>query len=479
LWHTKIFLNQSLHNAFNGIIDELGIENLYAMKLFLISVILSFGIGVFASALRKVYLANPYSNEISLSYSNLILSIDNLSVYVINQAPDNIFDNRLIEIPMLSSKVLIALKRQMHDLDGENASSEWSNSIHRVVGNEIIMEQKDLILIYVDSAEWEESFRDLISPLTAIIPSSDLPLENTSLPLPKDHVINKRISSLSYNKKIASLINIISVESLKKNIKFLTGEDPNSFIRTRHSRSVDISKVAEWIGNRMKQYGCPNITYFNFMPGYGPNIICTFKGNKEPEKIVIMSSHYDDRDGGYSPNTRAPGANDDGSGTGAVIEAVRVLSSYEMVLDYTVQVIAFCGEEQGLYGSREYSYFLVRNNVQVIAMIQNDMIGYRKPGESHQIAFPRSPSYASAELNELLFKVVPLFVPELILGYTSACCSDHEYFHKFGFPASASFERVGPIADPMYHNVGDLTERTGYDFEQIWLIARYVSFFDT
>jgi hypothetical protein len=430
---------------------------------------------VLCSVTPKFILINPESNKYSVSSfdSNLILSIDHVSVYV--GKSESRMLSPIVEIPFSEGKELIALKRQAHDMDGEDAASLWAQSVHRVVGQEVVYEKKELILIYVNSLDWEESLRDLISPYTAIIPSSIIPVSdfNSQEKLPKDHVINRRIEDVSFNEKISELIDIMDVDSIKSNVRFLTGEDTESFITTRNSKSEGISMVAQWIGRRMEELGCPDVSYYNFMEGYGPNVICTFTGKKEPEKLVIMSSHYDDREKWMLfPENRAPGADDDGSGTGAVLEAIRVLSSPDLELDYTVQVITFCGEEQGLYGSKAYASSLQQKEANIVAMIQNDMLGYRKPGEEFQIGFPHAPGYATSELNELLIKVTKIYAPELNVGYTTACCSDHYYFHKFGFPASASFERMGPIADPMYHNVGDRTDRKGYDFEQIWLIGR-------
>lgn len=45
--------------------------------------------------------------------------------------------------------------------------------------------------------------------------------------------------------------------------------------------------------------------------------------------------------------------------------------------------------------------------------------------------------------------------------------SNKQSFWEAGFPATAFFERNGPIADPKYHNSGDLVYREGYDFEQL------------
>jgi hypothetical protein len=65
-----------------------------------------------------------------------------------------------------------------------------------------------------------------------------------------------------------------------------------------------------------------------------------------------------------------------------------------------------------------------------------------------------------------------LYAPELVVGRTAACCSDHQSFLSYNFPATQVFERAGWIADPMYHNSGDLSDREGYDFEQIASIAK-------
>ena len=59
-----------------------------------------------------------------------------------------------------------------------------------------------------------------------------------------------------------------------------------------------------------------------------------------------------------------------------------------------------------------------------------------------------------------------------ITSRSATCCSDHQSFLSYSFPASQVFERNGPIADPFYHNSGDLSEREGYDLEQAREIAR-------
>jgi len=98
------------------------------------------------------------------------------------------------------------------------------------------------------------------------------------------------------------------------------------------------------------------------------------------------------------------------------------------------------------------------------------MLGYHAPGEPMQLGLPAS--IGTPELGQLVANLSALYSPEITVGYTAACCSDHQSFYELGFPGTQVFERAGPIADPMYHNSGDLSEREGYDFNQIKSIAK-------
>ena len=115
------------------------------------------------------------------------------------------------------------------------------------------------------------------------------------------------------------------------------------------------------------------------------------------------------------------------------------------------------------------------------------MLAYHKPGEPPQLGLPdmyvanvsspRQFAYlprriGTPEVAQLVANISALYSPELEVGFTPACCSDHQSFHEQGFAATQVFERAGPIADPMYHNSGDLSNRTGYDFRQLKSIAK-------
>jgi hypothetical protein len=104
------------------------------------------------------------------------------------------------------------------------------------------------------------------------------------------------------------------------------------------------------------------------------NIIAIQPGTLDPQRVVIISGHIDSRVTDVMDFTKdAPGANDDGSGTAAVIEAARVLSRHKF--PYTIAYAALSGEEQGLLGGKILADYAKAKGWTVIANLNNDIIG--------------------------------------------------------------------------------------------------------
>jgi Zn-dependent M28 family amino/carboxypeptidase len=70
-------------------------------------------------------------------------------------------------------------------------------------------------------------------------------------------------------------------------------------------------------------------------------------------KTVLLSAHYDSR--GSFGSVRAPGGNDDGSGTVGLLAIARTMKRLGIKFRSNVELVAFAGEEQGLVGSRHYA----------------------------------------------------------------------------------------------------------------------------
>lgn len=105
------------------------------------------------------------------------------------------------------------------------------------------------------------------------------------------------------------------------------------------------------------------------------NVVAVLKGtSKIDNRIIIVGAHLDSRASDVNNfTTEAPGANDDGSGVAAVIEAARILSKSSF--PNTIIFVAFSGEEQGLLGSKLMAKIAQEENWDIAAMLNNDMIG--------------------------------------------------------------------------------------------------------
>ncbi|MEQ1687114.1 MAG: M28 family metallopeptidase [Sphingopyxis sp.] len=104
------------------------------------------------------------------------------------------------------------------------------------------------------------------------------------------------------------------------------------------------------------------------------NVLAIQRGSERPSEVVIISAHIDSRvTDPMDARSDAPGANDDGSGTAAVIEAARVLSRRRFPTTIVYAVLS--GEEQGLYGGRLLARHAAAQGWTVKAVLNNDIIG--------------------------------------------------------------------------------------------------------
>ncbi len=105
------------------------------------------------------------------------------------------------------------------------------------------------------------------------------------------------------------------------------------------------------------------------------SIVATLPGT-EPDsgRTLVVSGHYDSRaTNPLDAASAAPGADDDASGTAAVLELARVMSHYRFPA--TIVFLAVAGEEQGLYGSAHWAKAAKERGADIEAMLDNDIIG--------------------------------------------------------------------------------------------------------
>jgi hypothetical protein len=140
---------------------------------------------------------------------------------------------------------------------------------------------------------------------------------------------------------------------------------------SKHITQAGNKRASEYLFNAYASFGyAPEYQWFsprNALGGQTANVIATLKGTVNPELVYVVSSHYDSVPGG-------PGADDDTSGTAALLETARLLSGHPMPA--TIVFASFTGEEAGLLGSREYVRRAVEGRVRIAGALNNDMIGW-------------------------------------------------------------------------------------------------------
>ncbi|MFC0134561.1 aminopeptidase [Massilia eurypsychrophila] len=106
------------------------------------------------------------------------------------------------------------------------------------------------------------------------------------------------------------------------------------------------------------------------------NVVATLPGSQAEsrERMYVVSGHYDSRNSDDADAVGdAPGANDDASGTAAVIELACVMSRHKF--DATLVFMTVAAEEQGLYGAADWAEKAKQKKLNIAGMFTNDIIG--------------------------------------------------------------------------------------------------------
>lgn len=148
-----------------------------------------------------------------------------------------------------------------------------------------------------------------------------------------------------------------------------------NYIQTDVSRlpeSGSSTNCRNWLYNRLDVMALDSVYLDTFVvdiystPTLCQNIIAVKVGTVKPEYQIIVGAHYDSVDG-------SPGADDNGSGTIAVIKIAEILSQIET--DMTFKFILYDAEEEGLHGSHHHADLVHQNGDSLVLMFNMDMIG--------------------------------------------------------------------------------------------------------
>lgn len=190
------------------------------------------------------------------------------------------------------------------------------------------------------------------------------------------------------NPEIRKMITEVSAKNIEASIRKLVSFGTRNTLSEQNDPKRGIGAARDWIFGEFEKIsadcgGCLKVEKQTFLQPKAPripeptnltNVVATLKGTTDPSRIYVVSGHYDSMCG--SPTDAkcdAPGANDDASGTAAVIELARVMSKRKF--DATIIFMTVPGEEQGLLGATHFAEEAKKANTNIEAMFTNDIVG--------------------------------------------------------------------------------------------------------
>jgi Peptidase family M28/Fibronectin type III domain/WD40-like Beta Propeller Repeat len=186
----------------------------------------------------------------------------------------------------------------------------------------------------------------------------------------------------------------------------------------------------------------------NALGGKTANVIATLKGTVNPELIYVVSSHYDSVAVG-------PGADDDSSGTAALLETARIMASRPQAA--TIVFASFTGEEAGLLGSREFVRRAVADKQRIVGALNNDMVGW-----ANDFRLDNTIRYSNPGIRDIQHAAA--------IQFTKLITYDSLYYK--GTDAAAYYEAFGDIvggigsypvlSSPHYHQPHDVLENMNH-----------------
>ncbi|MFH1120452.1 MAG: M28 family peptidase [Bacteroidota bacterium] len=224
-------------------------------------------------------------------------------------------------------------------------------------------------------------------------------------------------------------------------------------IQSRHYLNPSNAKAADFIFEKFSEYGyTPEIQIFS--GSRGENIIATKTGIRYPEKEFIICGHYDNMPSGST----APGADDNASGTVAVLEAARILAPFGF--DYTLRFAAWDEEEIGLVGSSVYAQSASAQEHQIMGVLNLDMIAW---DSDNDFVYTIATNELSQAFTNDFITTTQLYQPQFNHNYYYTEASDHASFWDYGYPAMLAIEDWYDFNE-YYHTTGDDIDILNMDY---------------
>ena len=296
-------------------------------------------------------------------------------------------------------------------------------------------------------------------------------------------------NATSYNDTLSHMMKELSKKNMRKHLEKFTSFHTRYYKSAYGAQSSAwlLSKVNETIQDSGAGERGPYVKAFEHPWGQS-SVIATIPGRSN--KTVVIGAHQDSINLFLPSLLAAPGADDDGSGTVTILEALRVLLTSEGIVNgnasNTIEFHWYSAEEGGLLGSLALFSAYQKEGRDVKAMLQQDMTGFVQKtldaGETESVGIITD--YVDPGLTDFIKKIVNTvslhwqnsrrFCYSLLIlkqycdipyvltkcGYA---CSDHASASKAGYPSAFVIESDFKYSDNKIHTTEDKIDYLSFD----------------
>lgn len=214
---------------------------------------------------------------------------------------------------------------------------------------------------------------------------------------------------------------------------------------SKHISQPGNALAIDYLVETLRGFGYePELQWFEPRGTRSANVIARLPGTTHPDVVYVLSAHFDS-------NQRGPGADDNTSATAALLEAARVLADRPQPA--TIEFAFFTGEEAGLLGSREFARRATAEGKNVVAALNNDMVGYANDHRPDNTI-----RYSNAGIRDIQHAASFLFT-DLILydSHYYRATDAHALYDAFG-DVIGGIGSYPILASPHYHQSHDVLE---------------------
>ncbi|MEE9448640.1 MAG: M20/M25/M40 family metallo-hydrolase [Ignavibacteriaceae bacterium] len=391
-----------------------------------------------------------YLVEISLSDDKKLNNLEDLKIPVLHFTDESLIT--LLTLPKLNKVEELNINYRILDEKKVNdkyfivSSSNQTDFVSKIAGEQIVFKGERNAIV----KNLNRSITDLVKKNINSVELKGMNLfKNERFILPQTDF---QISDST----IAQIVSAVNPDSVRYIIQSLQDfETRFLFASTRDS-------VAGWIKAQFLRWGYTDVVIdsFEYSGTWQKNVVATLPGIYTPDKINIVGGHHDSYSSG-NPLVFAPGADDNASGTSAVLEMARVLKEQNYQPESTIRFITFGAEEYGLWGSKDYALKAYNSGMDIKIMINHDMISHTySPVASSTVDINY---YSGFEyLRELAIyctQTYSLLTP--YYGSQNSAGSDSHSFWQLGFPSVYFEERD---FSPFYHSPADTIGNYDMDY---------------